>query len=158
MKTYYIYTDGAVSNNGKKDAIGGWAFLIVDENNNQIYSETGKVIGATNQQMELMAISRACTYAHTFLNVDKICFYIFSDSAYAINCYEQNWWRAWKDNGWRNTKREPVANKELWEQLIPFFTKESFIFKKIKSHSGDDTINSKWNNYVDKLAVEAKTK
>lgn len=151
-----IYTDGATSFNGMSNAVGGWAYAIVDEHNCLIHSDSGRVEGATNQQMELTAISRACTYACAFLNEYGVQYCVYSDSAYAIHCYEQNWWRNWERNGWRNAKKEPVANKELWEQLIPFFADGSFTFIKVKGHSGDDTINSKWNNYVDKMAVEAR--
>ena len=30
-----IYTDGATSNNGKENARGGWAFAIVNNNNDK---------------------------------------------------------------------------------------------------------------------------
>lgn len=152
-----IFTDGAVSNNGKAGAVGGWAYAIIDEHNCLVHSDSGRVEGATNQQMELTAISRACTYAHTdahaFLNEYGTMIDIYSDSAYAINCYEKQWWVNWEKNSWRNAKKEPVANKELWESLIPYFKHPSFSFYKVKGHDGNE-----WNEYVDKLAVEAKSK
>lgn len=54
--------------------------------------------------------------------------------------------------GWRNSKKEPVANRELWERLIPYFENPRFSFEKVKGHSGEKD----WNDYVDRLAVEAK--
>ena len=83
---------------------------------------------------------------------------VYSDSAYCINCYNQNWFRAWQQNGWKNSKKEPVANKELWEELIEFFDDVRFKFNKVKGHNGKIDENSKWNEFVDKLAVEAKSK
>ena len=77
--------------------------------------------------------------------------YVYSDSAYIINCYSQKWWVNWEKNGWINSKKQKVANRELWESLIYYFKKPNFYFKKVPGHS-----NNKWNNYVDKLAVQAK--
>lgn len=77
---------------------------------------------------------------------------IYSDSAYIINCITQKWYKKWQTNGWRNSKKEPVANRELWERLIPYFENPRFSFEKVKGHSGEKD----WNDYVDRLAVEAK--
>ena len=76
---------------------------------------------------------------------------IYSDSAYCINCYKDKWWVKWEQNGWINSKKQPVQNKELWKRLIPFFKDARFIFKKVAAHQ-----NNYWNNYVDELAVKAK--
>ena len=127
-----IYTDGATSNNGYSNAIGGWAFVIIDDNEELIYSNFGKVIGATNQQMELMALIEACKCAfmdyeekipknENLFAIDKNKYEFFSDSSYAIECYKQNWWVNWQRNGWLNAKKQPVANQELWKELILYF-------------------------------------
>ena len=82
-------------------------------------------------------------------SLDKVEFY--TDSAYIHNCYSQGWWKKWVINGWINSKKQPVANKELWELIIPLFNNKQFSFYKVKGHQGDY-----WNEYVDKLAVSAK--
>ena len=148
-----IYTDGAVSGNGTANSPGSAAFVVLKDGE-KIYQEVYSHSHATNQMMELFAIATACEYmarVHKGKNVT-----IYSDSAYAINCYKQNWWRNWQKNGWRNAKKQPVANKELWERIIPFFQNENFSFQKVKGHSADDTSAAYWNNYVDKLAVSGK--
>lgn len=157
-----IYTDGATSNNGYSNAIGGWAFIIIDDKENILHSEFGKVIGVTNQQMELMALINGCEYAYNKLSkkeynenspfaIGETEFEIYTDSAYIINCNSQSWWRKWINNGWLNSKKQPVANQELWEKVIPYFLHPCFSFLKVKGHSVD-----KWNNYVDELAVKAR--
>ena len=147
-----IYCDGAVSNNGYSNAIGGWAFVILGENDELIHIGQGGEAGATNQQMELTALAQACMCA--YLNVENFeneHFVVYSDSAYIVNCYEQRWWTAWQNNGWRNAQKKTVKNRDLWEEVIPFFKNKNFDFIKVKGHNGDW-----WNEYVDKLAVEAK--
>ena len=56
-------------------------------------------------------------------------------------------------NGWVNARKEPVANKQLWQHLIPYFIDVRIDFHKVKGHNGD-----KWNEYVDNLAVAAREK
>lgn len=141
-----IYTDGATSNNGYEGSYGGWAFIVV-ENDKIIRAGKGHEDNTTNNQCELTAIINACCYAEG-LGAPVT---IFSDSAYCVNCYKQKWYKNWLKNGWVNSKKEPVANRVLWERLIPFFENPNFSFEKVKGHS----IN-KYNNIVDKMAVEAK--
>ena len=149
MDRIKLYCDGAASNNGKEDAIGGWAFAIIKYDEVVCFS-SGKVIGATNQMMELQAMVTGCAYIEAY-HLQDCLVDIYSDSAYIINCFNQNWWCNWEKNDWLNSKKEPVANKTLWELLIPSFKKVNYTFNKVKGHNGD-----KWNEYVDKLAVQAR--
>lgn len=145
-----IYTDGATSNNGYDNSYGGAAYIILNENNEIIHSNKWYIENATNNICELQAVIESCKKAYKLFNNDQ--FEVYSDSAYIINCYTQKWWMKWINNGWLNSKKEIVANRILWEELIPFFDNPSFNFKKTKGHADD-----KWNNLVDKMAVEAKT-
>lgn len=145
-----IYTDGATSKNGQKGAIGGWAYLAiigteVDQFSNFEYD-------TTNQRMELTAAIKALTRLQKhFTYGTKV--ELYSDSAYLVNCWKDGWWRNWEKNGWVNSKREPVANQDLWELLIPFFKEKRIEFIKVKGHSGDE-----YNEIVDKLAVNETRK
>lgn len=148
---YKIYTDGAVSKNGQEGAYGGYGFVCEQTG----YTECGPVMDATNQICELTAVLRACLYAKDML-LSKDIFppievEIRSDSAYIINCYNQHWYWSWQSNGWKNSKKEPVANKELWEAIIPFFNNPQFSFTKVRGHSGDY-----WNEKADELANKGK--
>ena len=149
-----IYTDGATSNNGYQDAVGGWAYVIINKTENIMAQDSGRINEATNNICELTALINACKTADIY----KTNFIVYSDSAYAINCYKQKWYKKWQTNGWLNSKKEPVANKDLWEQLIPYFEKNNFTFEKVKGHA-DNKLDphAYWNNYVDRLAVEAKS-
>ena len=139
---YKIYTDGATSGNGYAGAQGGWAFIILDENEKVANSAFGYIPNATNNICELTAVIEACKV--TWPDGD---FTIYSDSAYIINCYKQKWYKKWQTNGWLNSKKQPVANKELWEKLIVIFKQPNFHFVKVKGHSGE-----KGNKKADELA------
>ena len=77
-------------------------------------------------------------------------YHIYSDSAYFINCYLEEWWINWLKNGWVNSAKKPVANVDLWEQIIPYFQRKSFFFHKVKGHA-----DNHYNNLVDQLAQSA---
>ena len=147
---YEIYTDGACSNNGNKDATGGWAFVVI-HNGEIIHRSKGAEKNTTNQRMELIACINACDWlAENIPFVGEV--KVNSDSAYLCNCYSQNWWCNWEVNGWRNSKKEPVANADLWKRLIQFFEMPNYTFLKVKGHS-----TNTYNNIVYKMAVEARS-
>lgn len=144
---YTIYTDGATSGNGYEGAQGGWAWILLDENENIILKGCGHIDNATNNICELVAVIDACRR----VDFGKE-YVVYSDSAYIINCYKDKWYKKWELNGWLTSKRQPVANKELWEELIYYFEKPNFRFMKVKGHA-----DNKFNNMVDQMAVAAKS-
>ena len=117
---YKIYCDGAASNNGYDNAIGGWAYVVLDEEENIIFENAEMVKGATNNRMELYA-AYAGIYNLLVNQEDVEHIDVYTDSAYLHNCITQKWYENWIHNGWRNAKKEPVANKQLWQNLIPYF-------------------------------------
>ena len=147
-----IYTDGATSGNGKADAIGGWAYIVLSDNNEIISQNSGHITKATNNICELTAILMGCEAVKDTTEAVTI----YSDSAYCINCYQDQWYLKWQKNGWLNSKKQPVANRELWEKLIYYFDDSRFSFKKVKGHSGNATEAAYWNELVDKMAVAAR--
>lgn len=156
MSTYKIYTDGSTLSNGSTDAVGGWAFVLLTPDGEILSHNSGGEIGTTNQRMELTAAISALKSGYVAIGL-KVGHEVelYSDSAYLINCYTQGWWKNWEKNGWKNSKREPVANQDLWEQLIPFFKNEQIKWIKVKGHLEQKTFNGKWNDFVDKLAQKA---
>jgi ribonuclease HI len=69
-----------------------------------------------------------------------------------VKCFTDRWWAGWKRRGWKNSQGKPVANRDLWEQLIEVALDETktITFTWVKGHSGD-----RWNDVVDELATEA---
>ena len=140
-----VYTDGSLKKTGMKLTFGGWAY-IVTQDGKELYYASGNEPNTTNQRMELIAIREALNYVKNVRrNSEKVV--IYSDSAYAINCYLQEWYTRWQRNGWVNAKGEDVANQDLWIQLIPYFDNFWYHFSKVKGHS-----TNYWNNECDRLA------
>jgi len=140
-----IYTDGATSGNGSANARGGWAYVFYAEGARTV-SAYGGEIGTTNNRMELMAAIKGIEAARALYGA-KQHLHIITDSAYLCNCYEQKWYKNWERNGWYTSAKKPVLNRDLWEQLIPYFKDSHNLFIKVKGHAGNEN-----NELVDKLA------
>ncbi len=108
-------------------------------------SDRGSEPQTTNQRMEVTAVLRALEALPGPLLV-------VSDSTYVVNCFHQKWWAGWERRGWRNTQGKPVANQDLWRQLLPLAldSDRPVSFEWVKGHSGD-----RMNDVVDLLATEA---
>jgi ribonuclease HI len=136
-----IYCDGACSGNQFENNKGGWgAVLKYRDKTKQIY---GAEKNTTNQRMELTA----CIKALESLKSSKFGIEVYSDSAYLINCMDQKWFEKWQSNGWRNSKKEPVDNQDLWKRLLELLSQYSITFHKVEGHSGNSL-----NELSDRLA------
>lgn len=159
-----IWTDGACRGNGKKEAIGGWDFVII-LNGEILHKDSRGIQNVTNNQMELAAVSASIIALNEIfdkllsqniiklIDVETAKITIYSDSAYFQRCWSEQWYKRWQRNGWLTADRKPVKNKEMWEWLIPYFEDDRFTFKKVAGHNG-----IKFNELVDKMATEAADK
>lgn len=139
-----IYTDGGCWNH---TGDGAWAF-VVTEHGQEIYSNSGRVAGTTNNKMELQALIEAVAW------LDKQCdsVVLVSDSQYCVNGITQ-WVHGWIEKNWITYSKEPVKNKEQWELL--YFLAHKWIhtnleFKWVKGHAGN-----KYNEVADQLCTAA---
>lgn len=133
-----IYTDGACSGN---PGPGGWAAILMAGGAKKEMS--GGERDTTNNRMELMAVIEGLKALKRPCKVD-----IYSDSAYVVNAFEQNWIGKWVKNGWKNSAKAEVANSDLWKELIDLTAMHDVTFHKVKGHA-----DNKFNNRCDELAV-----
>ena len=137
---YTIYTDGACSGN---PGPGGWGAVIFDNDNKQ-KNISGSEENTTNNRMELLAAIMALEEVNTNSEIT-----IYTDSTYVKNGITE-WVLKWKENGWKNSNKEPVKNKDLWEKLDNLCEQNIMNWKWIKGHS-----SNKYNNLADELATKA---
>lgn len=102
----------------------------------------------TNNRMEMLGVIRALEALKERCKVK-----VHSDSAYVINCFRDRWYVRWERNGWKNSKKEPVENRDLWERMIELVGAHDVEWIKVKGHSGDH-----WNERCDELARVAAAK
>lgn len=139
-KKVTIYTDGACSGNPGK---GGWAaVLMYGEHKKEI---SGAEADTTNNRMELKAIIEGLKTLKMPCDVT-----LYSDSAYSVEAFNQNWIGSWVANGWKTSGKKPVMNVDLWQELISLTNKHNVTFVKVKGHADNE-----YNNRCDYLARKA---
>ena len=138
-----IYTDGACSGN---PGPGGWGAILMAGGKSREIS--GGEAHTTNNRMELMAVIKSLELLTRPCEVD-----LYSDSAYVVNAFNQNWIEGWQKKGWVNSAKNPVANRDLWEKLIDLCNTHKVTFIKVKGHADNE-----FNNRCDELAVAESAK
>jgi ribonuclease HI len=137
-----VATDGSCLVN--PDGPTGWAFYVEDGRFGYGGLEQG-----TNNIGELLAVQRVLEEFPTTPLV------IQADSAYTIGC-ASTWAEGWSRKGWVNSKKEPVANLEIVQDIFSLMQARKaadvpVYFQKVKAHLADITV---WplNVKVDELA------
>lgn len=139
-KKVTIYTDGACSGNPGK---GGWGAILMY---GKIKREmSGAENETTNNRMELTAVIKALEALKEPCSVD-----LYSDSAYVVNAFLQDWISGWKSRGWKGSDKKPVKNLDLWLTLIELTEKHDVNFIKVKGHADNE-----FNNRCDELATSS---
>ncbi len=138
MKKVVLYTDGACSGN---PGVGGWAAILRHGSAEKVL--TGGEEQTTNNRMELMGVISGLEALKEGCEVE-----IYSDSAYVVNAFLQDWISYWLMSGWRTKGKKPVQNIELWQRLLNVCAKHKITWNKVKGHADNEL-----NNRCDTLAV-----
>jgi ribonuclease HI len=163
-----IYTDGGCSGN---PGPGGWAYVITHASESIAGYDSGEVNGdraqttppgpvkiiaekwgaekdTTNNRMELGAVIAALEALPSLaLSPGKIA--IYTDSQYVQKGITQ-WIRAWKQNNWLTSGKQPVKNKDLWQRLDKLSGSFPLAWVWVKGHAGDEL-----NERCDRMTQEA---
>jgi ribonuclease HI len=142
--TVIIYCDGACAPN---PGVGGWAAILISPAHPGAERElSGAEAESTNNRMEmtaavmaLRALARPCVVRLT------------TDSAYLKKAFTEGWLAKWQRNGWRTVDRKPVANEDLWRELLELAAKHEVNWQWVRGHANDEL-----NNRCDALAVQAR--
>jgi len=127
MRNIQLYTDGACSGN---PGPGGWAAILSFMGKEKELS--GSMSNTTNNRMELFAVISGIGALKEPCKVD-----VYSDSAYVVNAFNQNWIDKWQVNGWQTADKKPVENSDLWKLLLQIIKikKHDVSFYKVKGHA-----------------------
>jgi len=137
MEKIIIYTDGACSGN---PGPGGWGAILMYKDNKKEISGGKK--DTTNNIMEITAVIEGLKMLKFPCEVE-----VYSDSAYVVNAFNQHWTDNWIKNNWKTSDKNPVKNKELWQELIELTNLHKVQFIKVKGHADNE-----FNNRCDELA------
>lgn len=150
----HIFTDGACTHNGYKDAKAGYSCVIWND-----VSPEGLAFKVpadevqTNQRAELRGLALAFDEIRR-RNMKLVT--IWSDSEYCRKCVVE-WGPQWKARGWkRNGSSKPLEHLDLLKPMIDFYaaSQHFIIIRHIKAHTGRSDFPYNGNALADKLATE----
>jgi ribonuclease HI len=125
-----IYTDGGCAPN---PGAGGWGVVLLSAdqpgNKKELF---GGVPDSTNNRMELTAAIKALQALKKPCNVE-----FHTDSQYVQKAFTQKWLVNWQKNNWRTSQKKPVANKDLWIELVEAAQPHEINWNWVKGHDGD---------------------
>ncbi len=120
-----IYSDGACSGN---PGPGGYGTILRYGRHEREFSGYAEL--TTNNRMEMLgaivgleALKRPCSVRLT------------TDSQYLVKGMTE-WVQGWRRNGWRNSKKEEVANRDLWERLLALAGIHQIEWIWVRGHDG----------------------
>jgi len=143
----YVYTDGAST--GSRGPGGYGAVIFRDGKAEEI---SGGEHNTTNLRMEITA---ACAALETIDEGHTVT--VYSDASYLVNCMRRGWYEKWRENGWLNHRKRPVANRDLWERLLRAMQRHREVrWRKVKGHSKKAGAHKSGNDRADELAVTSK--
>ncbi len=129
-----VYTDGSSLGN---PGPSGWG-SVVSSPDGKVVELGGREKESTNNRMEMTAAISALRLIQERKLKGKI-INVHTDSAYLLNGITI-WIFGWMKNNWRNAAKDPVLNKDLWEELykLTFDLKNKYEIKwtKVKGHDG----------------------
>ena len=100
---------------------------------------------STNNRMEIMGLLEGLRALKRPTRVRA-----HVDSTYLMKPFTQGWLDGWQRRGWVNSQKKPVANRDLWEELLVAAKPHRIDFTRVAGHSGVTL-----NDLVDELAVAA---
>jgi ribonuclease HI len=144
MKKVIIYTDGGCAPN---PGPGGWAAVLIAADNRAYKKELcGAEPDTTNNRMELLAAIMALRVLKYPCEVE-----LHTDSKYLQNAFSRKWIENWQRNDWRTSDKKPVANQDLWQELIELANVHRIEWLWVKGHA-----NHAHNERCDVLVAKAR--
>lgn len=120
-----IFSDGACSGN---PGPGGYGTIL--RCGKHVKELSGYAPATTNNRMEMLgaitgleSLTRPCQVRVT------------TDSQYLVKGMTE-WIAGWQRKGWKNSKKEEVANRDLWERLLELCSRHAVEWVWVRGHAG----------------------
>lgn len=137
-----IFTDGACSGN---PGVGGYGVILRCGDREKELS--GCDPETTNNRMELTAVITALEALKKPCRVK-----VMTDSNYVVQGIT-TWIHAWIRNNWKNSQKQQILNRDLWERLFQLSCSHEVQWEWIRGHS-----NHPENERCDALARDSVVK
>lgn len=134
-----IFSDGACSGN---PGPGGYGTLL--RCGEHVRELSGFDPETTNNRMEMQGVIAGLEVLTRSCRVQ-----VTTDSQYVCKGMTE-WIHGWRRKGWKNSKKEDVANRDLWERLLDLSRRHEVTWHWVRGHAGHPE-----NERCDQLARQA---
>ena len=123
-----IFSDGSSRGN---PGPGGWGAIVLSDG--KVIELGGREKHTTNNRMELLgAINGLVSLGSPASKLEIV---VNTDSSYVINGITK-WVFGWQKNGWKNSMKDDVVNRDLWEELIKASEGKKIKWNYVGGHIG----------------------
>ena len=137
-----VFTDGACSGN---PGVGGYGAIL---RSGELEKElSGCEPMTTNNRMELTAVLKALEALKKPCRVKVV-----TDSNYVVKGMT-SWINTWLKNNWKNSQKQDVVNRDLWEKLLRLSKGHEISWEWVKGHN-DHAENERCDSLA-RLAIES---
>jgi ribonuclease HI len=119
-----VFADGACSGN---PGVGGYGIILRSGERERELSGCESL--TTNNRMELTAVIKALEALKRPCRVKVV-----TDSNYVVQGMN-SWIFTWLQNSWKNSQKQQVANRDLWEKLWDLSQFHEMSWNWIKGHN-----------------------
>jgi ribonuclease HI len=158
-----IYCDGSSLGN---PGLAGFGVVALDTERKKIWEFGGHLKIATNNQAELHGLIYALNIIIKSFerNSSAKKFELRLDSQYVIKGSTE-WIKGWQKNGWKNSQKKEVENRELWENILAllnkiYFHKIDLKWTHVYGHTGElynERVDEIAKAYASKKSIELKS-
>ncbi|MBI3794296.1 MAG: ribonuclease HI [Nitrospinae bacterium] len=146
MDKVEIFSDGSCLGN---PGPGGWGSII--KTNGSEAELVGGKKQTTNNEMELSGIIEALK---SLKNPSEVT--VTTDSQYVVKGMTE-WMKGWTRNGWKTVSKQPVKNREFWDELNRLSAIHKISWRWVRGHDGHAE-NERCNTLAQGAAFKAADK
>jgi ribonuclease HI len=137
-----VFTDGACSGN---PGVGGYGVILRSGEREKELSGCEPM--TTNNRMELTAVLKALEALKKPCRVKVV-----TDSNYVVKGMT-SWINTWLKNNWKNSQKQNVVNRDLWEELLRLSKGHEISWEWVRGHN-DHTENERCDSLA-RLAIQS---
>ena len=137
-----VFTDGACSGN---PGVGGYGVILRSGEREKELSGCEPM--TTNNRMELTAVLKALEALKKPCRVKVV-----TDSNYVVKGMT-SWINTWLKNNWKNSQKQDVVNRDLWEKLLRLSKGHEISWEWVKGHN-DHAENERCDSLA-RLAIQS---
>ena len=129
MDEVNIYTYTTIQGPKKRAGIGMFILETITSKGEATFTKQVELEPMTEHQAELFVLCKAMEKLKRCCQIN-----IHTQSQFVSSAVTNGWVETWHKNGWKNSKKQDVANAEEWQKMLNLLNNNVFSFKVCEKH------------------------